>query len=293
MAATPFNDDDTIDVESMQRYTRRALEKGVSGFLVPAMAGEVNWLSNEERRLIVEIVMDEVKGAVPIIGGATASDQKGRIEGAKTLIEMGCDGILVYIPFEEEDSYRKSVKEIAELKPGFLMLQDLETNGKSLPVPLMAELFREIEVFTWAKVETPDRNGKFKAIQEATGGELNVGSAGPGMIEGLDRGVSLWMPTLYHDIYTRVFNLYHEGKRAEATDLFNRLLPCLTLPAFHPDFLRKRDKLVLCREGIFKTTHVREPGEEIDEITLRHIEENAELSLVLSREIESGELQIT
>ena len=109
------------------------------------------------------------------------------------------------------------------------------------------------------------------------------------MIDGLDRGVSLWMPTLYHDIYACAFNLYHEGKRAEAAELFNRLLPCLALPAFHPGILRKRDKLVLCREGIFKTTHVREESRELDEITLRQIEENIELAMALSREVSEEE----
>ena len=285
--ATPFTDDNMIDVDSMRRQTRAALDKGVVGFLVPAMAAEVYTLSDVERRQIVEIVREEVQGAVPIIGGATAEDEVSRRKNAEVLIGMGCDGILAYIPFDGEKSYRRQVRQLAELEPGFLMIQDLDQDSPGLPVHFIAELFLEIEAFTWIKVETSDRNPKFTAIREATGGRLKISSGGPGMIEGLDRGVSAWMPTLHHDIYVRAFNLYHEKRRSEAVALFYRLLPCLTFPIFQPPQVHLRHKLILKHEGIFKTTHIREKHTKPDCITIRQIEDLASYALMLSKSLDN------
>ena len=61
---TPFSDDDAVDLPSLRKNVRYALESGVVGFLVPAMASEVDKLSVEERKQIVEAVLEENGGQV-------------------------------------------------------------------------------------------------------------------------------------------------------------------------------------------------------------------------------------
>jgi dihydrodipicolinate synthase/N-acetylneuraminate lyase len=84
---TPFRDDDTVDLPSLRKNVRYALEAGVAGFLVPAMASEVDKLSPEERRRIVEAVLQENGGRVPVIGGASAATAVQRKRNAAALIE--------------------------------------------------------------------------------------------------------------------------------------------------------------------------------------------------------------
>jgi dihydrodipicolinate synthase/N-acetylneuraminate lyase len=50
--ATPFTDDDRVDIESLRRYVSRSVSQGVVGFAAPAVAGEVDCLSVEERTLV-------------------------------------------------------------------------------------------------------------------------------------------------------------------------------------------------------------------------------------------------
>ena len=59
---TPFTDRNALDLPSLRKNVRYALEAGVAGFLVPAMASEVDKLSSEERRQIVEAVLAENSG---------------------------------------------------------------------------------------------------------------------------------------------------------------------------------------------------------------------------------------
>lgn len=56
---TLFNNNNEIDLESLKRYVDHSISCGVGGFLVPAMAAEVNKLSFEERRIMVETVLDQ------------------------------------------------------------------------------------------------------------------------------------------------------------------------------------------------------------------------------------------
>ena len=47
---TPFTESDAIDGNSVRRYVEHYIECGVAGFLVPAIAAEVEKLSFDERR---------------------------------------------------------------------------------------------------------------------------------------------------------------------------------------------------------------------------------------------------
>ena len=72
---TPFNADDTLDLPGLARNVENAIQAGVAGFLVPAMASEVGALTEDERAAVVRTTVDTAAGRVPVIGGASAPDQ--------------------------------------------------------------------------------------------------------------------------------------------------------------------------------------------------------------------------
>ncbi len=187
-----------------------AIDAGVAGFLVPAMASEVGKLTLSERAAMVSAVLAETNGRVPVIGGASAANAQERLRAAQTLVELGCPGILVSIPFENERQYEQDVRAVAEVKPGFLMLQDWDASGFGVPVALVARLFEEVDAFRSLKIEVVPAGVKYSQVLAATGGRLHVcgGWAVMQIIEALDRGVHAFMPTGMHSIYTRIFNLY-------------------------------------------------------------------------------------
>jgi dihydrodipicolinate synthase/N-acetylneuraminate lyase len=258
---TPFTAEDAIDTESLKKNVALALDAGVAGFLVPAMASEVGKLSDSERELMVSVVMSAVKGRVPVIGGASAPTPEARVNAARKLMRLGCEGVLVSVPYENDEQYERDVRDVADLRPGFLMLQDWDFTGFGVPVPLVARLFTEIDVFRCLKVEVVPAGVKYSAVLEATGGRLHVsgGWADMQMIEALDRGAHAVMPTGMHAIYTRIFNLYHEGRRDAARDLLNRLLPVLAFSNQHLDISIHFFKRLLWAQGIYATPRVREP----------------------------------
>ena len=66
---TPFRDDDTIDLDLMRAEVRYLLDAGVTAICACGSTGEGQTLSLEESKAICEVVVDEVNGTVPVIGG--------------------------------------------------------------------------------------------------------------------------------------------------------------------------------------------------------------------------------
>jgi dihydrodipicolinate synthase/N-acetylneuraminate lyase len=189
---------------------------------------------------------------------------------------------LAYVAYQDDASYAKQVQALDRLNPGFLMIQDLDRGAAPLPVALIAQLHRSCPRFTWIKVETNDRCAKISAIRDATGGTLQIGTAGPDFIELLDRGVQSYLPSLYHDVYVRIWSLYRGGRRADAVALYNRLLPCLVFAASHKAINHHTKKIVLETEGVFATRRIRAAQRLPDAIEARLIDELCRYSISLS-----------
>jgi len=284
---TPFDGKNEIDHESVRRYVQHALKGGVVGFLVPAKAAEVDKLNAVEREQLVATVLDEVKGRVPVIGGASAAERSERTTYARTLIEAGCAGVLVSIPFTDQRSYERDVLEIAGLQPDFLMIQDWDFHGYGLPVEFIVDLFEKIDCFRCLKVEVVPAGVKYSEILKATAGKLHVsgGWAGGQMIEGLDRGVHAFMPTVLPEVYSKIYQLHRTGARERAKNIFYDLLTILAFSHQHLDISIHFGKRLYHQLGIFKTFRVREPILPFDTFHERIADEMIERAIDLSHQL--------
>lgn len=68
------------------------------GIVINPEAGEVFYLTREEKRRNVEIAIDEVKGKVPVFAGAIAPSTAETVQVAIDAKEAGADGIFVIPP---------------------------------------------------------------------------------------------------------------------------------------------------------------------------------------------------
>lgn len=287
---TPFTDQDTIDVPGLRCNVDLAIGSGVAGFLIPAMAAEVNKLSRPERSLLVETVLDQVAGRVPVFAGGASPNREQRAKILHDLQQLGCDKVLLQIPFENEVQYRADVLAAAEFGFNVLMLQDWDFGGGGLPLPLICRLFEEIDAFRCLKIETVPAGVKYSAVLEATGGCLNVsgGWAVMQMLEGLKRGVHAFMPTGMHDIYAAIYASYHTGRQAEAQSLFYEVLPILCFSNQHLDISIHFFKRLLWRQSIYATPRVREPILPFDKIHQVEADQLIARVLSLSTRLETG-----
>ncbi len=265
---TPFTNENKIDIPGLKRHVETVIEAGVAGFLVPAMASEVYKLTFRERRIIVEAVLEQTDNRVPVIGGAGEMDRDQRIRIVKELISSGNKKILLQIPFESTEQFKHDLFKVAELDLEMIMLQDWDATGYGLPVPLICELFEEVDLFRCLKIEVVPAGVKYSEVIKATNGRLNVsgGWAVQQMIEALDRGVHAFLPTGMHEIYTTIYSFFENGKFKQAQSLFEELLPVLAFSNQHLDISIHFFKRLLYRQGIYSTPKVRRPIMPFDEI---------------------------
>jgi 4-hydroxy-tetrahydrodipicolinate synthase len=285
--ATPFDEHDRIDSNAMRANVRESLAFGVSGFLVPANVGEVQQLSPAERTLVVETVLEETAGRVPVIGGATAADQSGRIAAAKNLMRLGCRTVLAHVPYSENEpeAYERNILELADTGMEMLMVQEADPVSPGAPVEVIARLHQQIPAFRWLKCEVNGRYRKISALREALGDSLLIGTAGPEYIEALDRGADAYMPTVFHDIYVRIFQWHNGGQRQRARELFHKFLPVLAFSYSHNIY--QFNKKMLVRRGIFPSARLRVDLPLFDEWEERLADELIEDAMRLSESLVS------
>jgi 4-hydroxy-tetrahydrodipicolinate synthase len=96
---TPFTKSGDLDEAAVRRLGRRQIDAGVH-FLVPCgTTGENPTLTPRERLRIVEILVDEAKGQVPILAGAGGYDTKEVIHLAGEMKKAGANGLLSVTPY--------------------------------------------------------------------------------------------------------------------------------------------------------------------------------------------------
>ena len=288
---TPFKTDDTIDFLALKRNVQEAIRAGVVGFLVPAMASEVYKLSEKERIGLVAAVLDETNGKIPVIAGAGETDILKSKKLISEYISLGCKNVLFQIAFQNESQFRNHFNELAETGPEMIMLQDWDASGYGLPDELILDLFESVPAFRCLKVETVPAGVKYSRILELTKGQLNVsgGWAVSQMIEGLQRGVHAFMPTGMHWIYTEIYRLWNAGKKGEAEELFQKILPVLAFSNQHLDISVHFFKRLLFKQGIYPTDLVRQPVLPFDdihrEIADKHIETIIQIEKLIKTKI--------
>ncbi|MFQ5711250.1 MAG: dihydrodipicolinate synthase family protein [Candidatus Geothermarchaeales archaeon] len=93
----PMTPDYRIDEEALRSYVRWLIRfEGLGGLAVNVDTGEGPHLYREEKREVLRIYSEEVKGRMPIIAGVSASFTAHAIELARDAKEGGSDAILLF-----------------------------------------------------------------------------------------------------------------------------------------------------------------------------------------------------
>lgn len=96
---TPVNDHDQVDERSLRRLVRYLVDAGVNGILANGTMGGFAFLTDEEQIRAVSIVVSEVDGAVPVMGGIGETSTSRAIRKARQVAAEGVDHLTALPPF--------------------------------------------------------------------------------------------------------------------------------------------------------------------------------------------------
>jgi 4-hydroxy-tetrahydrodipicolinate synthase len=96
---TPFNKDESINEEQIRNLVNFLIDKGVNGLVPVGTTGEFVNMTFEERLRVIEIVVDEANGRVPVIAGTGESGTKMVIDATNAASDLGVDAVLIVTPY--------------------------------------------------------------------------------------------------------------------------------------------------------------------------------------------------
>ncbi len=103
---TPFHEDGSIDFEALARLVDFHLQHGTDAILTLGTTGESSTMTDEEDNSVVEAVVKQVAGRIPVIAGSGSNSTATMLDKSLSYQRLGADGLLIITPY-----YNKSNEE--------------------------------------------------------------------------------------------------------------------------------------------------------------------------------------
>ena len=275
--ATPFESDYAVDYASLRRLVRFQLGLGAQGLTILGVMGEAAKLSVDERRAVMDCVMDVVAGAVPIVVGTSHTELATCIALSQAAFAAGADGVMIAPPPLEDksDSVILALYErIAERVDGEIVVQDFPpVNDVIMSPDVLAQIARRIPKARTLKLEDPPLMQKIAAIRAQTNlFAIFGGLGGMFLLEELNRGAAGTMTGFaFTEILVAVYEAFMAGEREKAEALFDKYVPLIRYEN-QPGINLTIRKAFLQRRGAIAQTTPRPPFAAIDEGTQAEID---------------------
>lgn len=278
---TPFNEDGTIDVESLKKQVDFQIEKGVDCLYPLGTTGEMYLLSTEERKLVAKTVVEHTNGRAIVyihIGSMTTDEA---IELAKHAEEIGADGIGAVTPsyFGCSDraiiQYYKDISNSVSADFPIYLYSIPQCSGNDIQPSVAQTIANQCKNVVGIKYSYPDMLRILNYIN-INNGDFSV-LVGPdklflaGLVSGA-KGVVSGCAGPMPEPFVAIYKLYKEGRLIEARNMQRTAIKVI-------DILRAGSdmgvfKEVLRRRGVTANSFMRRPLLEIDNDDAENIWKN-------------------
>jgi len=272
---TPFLDDGSVDLVSQARLVHHLLDAGAHGLGIFGNASEGYTLLHDERRAILKVVVEEVKGRVPLVVSSGHTGTDAAVELSREAEDLGADALMVLPPYYLKTAgegllyYFDAISRAVSIP---IMVQDAPLMTQVvMPASLLARMGREIANVRYAKVEAPPTAPKVSGVVKAGGPVVFGGLNGQFLIEELERGARGTMPgSDMTALYVEIWNRMESGDRAGAWRLFTHILPLIRFE-LQPGLGVGAMKHNLAAAGVIRSARVRHPTVTLDECSLKEL----------------------
>ncbi len=213
-----YGSDGEISRERVKAFTKYLIGKGVKGLYVGGSSGECIYQSVEDRKTLLEAVMEEAKGKITIIAHVACNNTKDSMELARHAESLGVDAIASIPPiyFHLPDyAIAKYWNDISSAAPhtDFIIYNIPQLAGVALSIPLLREMLKNERVVGVKNSSMPVQDIQMFKAEGTKGGRGFVVFNGPdeqlvsGLAIGADGGIGgtyAVMPELYLAIYDAV-----------------------------------------------------------------------------------------
>jgi len=158
--ATPFAPDGSVDQQQLRAVVDHTIDGGVHGVVACGSTGEFSALTADERRVVVETVIDQTAGRVPVVAQTGSTSTAEAIELSRHAEAAGADVVMPVAPFYEALSLAETttyLRTVADAVQVPVMLYNLPAaTGVNLEPDVVAGLARDVQNIRYIKNTTPD-----------------------------------------------------------------------------------------------------------------------------------------
>ncbi len=225
---TPFTKDEELDEAALRALVRFVLPH-VDGVVPCGTTGEFIYLTPEEQRQVIEIVVDEVDGRVPVIAGTSAASTREAVQLAQTAQGAGADACLVVTPFflhpSDKGIYQHFFEVARAVDLPIILYNIPQTVDAYLPRTVVEDLADISNI-----VGLKDSSGNLTytmEVLEMTAGRLDVLVGHdevvlPALAGGCS-GMILASAQVFPEVWQRVYSAVEQGDLATARTLQRRV----------------------------------------------------------------------
>jgi 4-hydroxy-tetrahydrodipicolinate synthase len=168
--ATPFHDDETLDLGSWQRLLEFMVVLGADGVTILGVLGESNRLSDEERQTLIESAVAVIDKRIPIIVGTTATGTRTAKYLSRMAQDLGADAVMVAPPREpipNDDRILQLYQQIAQSISIPIVLQDHPASADvHMSTGLISRILRAVPSVGCVKEEAVPTAPKIRQLRE-------------------------------------------------------------------------------------------------------------------------------
>ncbi len=226
---TPFNKDESINEDNLRNLVNHLIEQGVNGLVPVGTTGEFVNMTHKERLKIIEIVVDEANGRVPVIAGTGDTGTKLVIDATNAAMDIGADAVLIVTPYYLKPKAKGLYDHylcIAETTDIPIVLYNIPAcTGVELPWTVVEDLV-DIDNFVAIK----DSSGDFKyfsALLEKVSDKISVLIGWDenvlGSLAGGAAGCILGSANVFPKIWLEMYNHVKNNRLEEAQTLQKKI----------------------------------------------------------------------
>ena len=218
-----------IDPAAVRQLTAFLIGKGVKGVYVGGSSGECIYQGVEERKLLLENVMEAAQGKLTVIAHVACNNTRDSQELARHAESLGVDAIASIPPIYfrlPEHAIAKYWNDISAAAPNtdFVIYNIPQLAGVALTIPLLKEMLKNSNVIGVKNSSMPVQDIQMFKDEGTRGGRPFVVFNGPdeqlisGLMMGADGGIGGTYGVM-PELYVKLYELFEAGKWAEARQL--------------------------------------------------------------------------
>ena len=263
--ATPFDENENLDLVSFAHLIRFMIDLGVNGVTILGVLGEANRMTDRERAIAIETAVSVVAGRIPVVVGASHRGTKAALDLAKMAEDLGANAVMLtpgQEPIPDEERIFQYFQKVAEGMNLPIVVQDHPAStGVHMSVSLLLRLARELPQVACFKEEAVPTAPKVKALRLGMTERLVPILTGLGALYGLfdlEAGADGFMTGFaFPEVLLAMVQAAREEDMKKVGELYRRFLPLIVFEQQPGVAVRKE---LLRRRGLLACGRVRHPG---------------------------------